>query len=465
MGIILVTKNNSGIYNRIGTREILSWENCKLAFQDTGEIISNSIRPRFSNLDYDAYYLQYKNAIANGEIPPTRFLKVMTAYEPDVYEEGTSEIAETKYDGHRCLLFIGKDANRAFSRRISDVTGWFSENSDQIPHIRDLDLSEFEGTVLDGEIVWGENSSSTAGVMGALPETAIHNQYLKGWADYYVFDILYYKGVNIQRMPLYKRKAYIHNIVYKIRETLFFPHIEMAELYVSDMSAKEVFNYLDPDNPYIKRVTSYGALFKTFIDIGKEGIIIKDIHGMYEQGKKSKAMLKMKGKRTWDVVIVGLTEPTKEYSGKLLGTDMKQWEYWEDRKGHIYTTHPGDTTVKGCIPVTKPYAMGWCGGIRCGVWMLATKEDHYAPIPEYCKAVIGNKLYILREVAVAKGLSEDVMEDLRKNIDFYVKNNRVLALQGQQLIDKEKGTIRHPRFFSWRDDKNHAECTWDVHIS
>ena len=34
----------------------------------------------------------------------------------------------------------------------------------------------------------------------------------------------------------------------------------------------------------------------------------------------------------------------------------------------------------------------------------------------------------------------------------------------QEIIDKKKGSLRHPRFMKWRDDKDHTQCTFEAHI-
>ena len=63
-------------------------------------------------------------------------------------------------------------------------------------------------------------------------------------------------------------------------------------------------------------------------------------------------MTKVKAYDTWDVIILGFTEPTKVYDGKEIDT----WEYWE-----------GDT------PVTKAYYNKQIGTIRSGV--LVTEDE------------------------------------------------------------------------------------------
>jgi hypothetical protein len=470
--IVLKTPNDDGLFETYGKKKVLNWEGIHILNTATGEVISEDIRPKFSNWMYEDYRNAYKEAIANGKIPPVRFLPPMLAYDPDQFEEIATEIAELKHDGHLCKLYIGENCNRAFSRRVSDITGWFSENTDQIPHIRDLKLPEFEGTVLVGELCWGEKAKDVSGITGALPQTAIQNQFLKGWATLYVFDIIYYNGISIRKMPLYRRKSFIHDIVYTIQDKHDFPHIEMTKLYISDQAFPIVDSLVDTTNPYIVRCSDYLTFFKSVVEMGYEGIMLKDIHGRYELDKKSKNNKRMKKKNTWDVVFMGTSEPTKEYTGKLIEQGrLNEWRFWLNPKSNtIMEMNEGEKAskymIQEYIPVTKPYAMGWCGGIIFGVWKPADKKEVLGgyKLKPHLKKQINGKLHILTEVGVAKGLSEDLMIDIKKNAEAYSATNRVLSIQAQEIIDPLKGSLRHPEFYEWRDDKNDFECTWDNHI-
>ena len=49
-------------------------------------------------------------------------------------------------------LFPRDSCVRAFSRRMSTKSNWYSENTDSMPHLRDIDIPELAGTILDGEM-------------------------------------------------------------------------------------------------------------------------------------------------------------------------------------------------------------------------------------------------------------------------------------------------------------------------
>ena len=411
----------------------------------------------FEGLTYEDYVKQYE------EDKSVRFIEPMSAHEleitPDM-EFSDDTIAELKYDGHRGLLFIG-DKNRAFSRRVSKKTGWYSENTDCIPHIRDISLPSLKGTVIDGEFDYGSNSMGVQSVMGSLPETAVAFQEENGYIKYKVFDILYYKGINVQKLPLWKRKVYLAKVIMEIFK-VDSNHIEFAEIYMTKAQrhnfVKLVTDYTDNHDEEdvtdlhlnhfiyerIHLVDGYYPLFHSVLDNGQEGIMTKDIHGIYEQ-KRSKAYMKVKGQSTWDCVVMGFTEPTKLYTGKELST----WKYWEVDGSLEYTEEGIEYIEEWClqqgvdaVAVTKPYYMGWCGAIQFGVW-----KD-------------GNLVH----VGDCKGLSEKELDYIKSHEAELINTEAVIEVKANGIIDSSTGSLRHPRFMKWRNDKSTEQCTWESHI-
>lgn len=383
-------------------KKIVDLSKCKLVNKITGEIISDDLSPKFENWGID----DFRDRIDNPAFGFYRFISPMLCSEPDSYGTSENKIAELKFDGHRCLFHIGEGVNRVFSKRISTVTGWYSENTDRVPHLRDFDLSHLNGTILDGEILWGNTSSDVSKVLGSLSPLAVIKQVEAGeFAKLIVWDILYYKGMRIKGLSLFKRKNLLHKAVSDIKDGLIRKYILCSDIYAThDLGKEAKFNYTV--------VKSFESLFNQFVEDGREGIMVKDLDGKYKSGRVSRQNMKVKKKRTYDVVFMGTTEPTKEYTGKCLDT----WEYFE-----------------GNTPVTKPYYMGWCGGIRFGIYDKGK----------------------LKEIGIAKGLTEEIMEDIKNN-DFA---GRVFEVEAQEIL--ESGKLRHPRFFRWRDDKAPKQCNFD----
>jgi ATP-dependent DNA ligase len=460
--IKLVSTNTNGVMDRIIVkrkrheyREIPALENCKLVHEGIGLTISEDLTPKFSGWKFEDYLEEFRSTSL------VRFIEPMSAVDDKEYLDRDSllpnEIGELKMDGHRGLIYIGKEHNRAFSRRVSKKTGWFSENSDQIPHIRDLALPELEGTVLDGEFDFGTDSMGVQSVMGALPENAIQFQYINGFIKFYAFDILYYKGINIQAMPLWKRKIYLMKVLKKFWGRYANCNMEFTKLYTHNQASKTIFGLWSSYNTnhsiyeslceHVTPCESYVTKFAEKVAEGKEGIIVKDMYAIYEQ-KRSKSFIKLKAMETWDVVIMGLTEPTEEYEGKLLTEGkLEEWKYWyHPESDSLFDIPEGEVadefTLMTCDPVSKPYFKGWCGGITFGVY----KDGE------------------LIRVGDCKGLTEEIMEDLKKNADKYIKEKRVFEVLANGIIDKKKGSLRHPRFLQWRDDKSAEMCDFNSHI-
>lgn len=467
-GIYQIVRNSKG-------KEVkeLIWEKCRIINSNTGEIISSSILPKFDGYSYyDDFYADFAN---DKQI---RFLETMSALEKEEVEDSEEFIAEKKLDGHRCTLTIGDFCNRAFSKRISKKTNWYNENSDQVPHIRDLALPELQGTILDGEMVWGKDSTECQSVMGALPSTAINNQAINNkFACLTCFDILYYKHVNIQKMPLIKRKQYLHSVIAFIQKKYNIDFINESDIFALRSNFKAL---TEQSVGRVKKIYSFNDFFISYTETGGEGIIVKDLNAPYMQGKHSPYYTKLKKHSTWDCLIIGISEPERSYEGKLIEEDrLAEWKYWEyPESDSILILEDGELadydTQMICDPVTKPYAMGWCGGIRFGVWKPLTKEQrtHYEDDKEDWKiAKINGTVmekdgvkYTLTEVGTAKGLTEELMQDLADNWGDYVKGKRVVEIMADKILDKAKGSLRHPRFYRWRDDKDHRACTWEKHI-
>ena len=135
-----------------------------------------------------------------------------------------SNIIEEKFDGTRALVyFLSQDCIesgeivgaigwcRVFSRRISKKTGFYVENTDSLPQFRELDRPELSGTILDGEMfINGLPFKEVSSTLNCLWDKSIDRQIEKGFISFHAFDILFYKGVDLRKMPLERRKVYLH---------------------------------------------------------------------------------------------------------------------------------------------------------------------------------------------------------------------------------------------------------------
>lgn len=179
----------------------------------TGELASCDFNPIFDGWTYPDYKKVF------NETKQIRFLEAMSAKEFDTEEklinhiENNLVLAEEKFDGHRALMFITDKGNRFFSKRVSKKSKWLNENSDNVPHLRDFYNLRFNdkrvnplvGTIIDGEItlpIEDCNSTKVQSVMGALPAKALQYQLDNQFVKLNAFDILYYKGLRVENLPL-----------------------------------------------------------------------------------------------------------------------------------------------------------------------------------------------------------------------------------------------------------------------
>lgn len=431
-------------------------------------------------LDLKKTFNDYVDAF--NEDKSVRFIEPMSSKELshqllDDYE--TKCLLELKCDGHRGLLYIGDEINRVFSRRISKKTKWYNENTENVPHIANMKFKGYEGSVLDGEFAYGKNSMDAQTVMGSLPERAINHQEEHGYIEFYVFDILYYKGINVQKLPLWKRKVLLMDILAEHYaegsehiKTLEFHLVEpfcrnlIAQMkeYACSLANKKIAESMI--ECYTKPIESFKTVYKKFVSSGLEGVMIKDISGVYEQ-KTSNNYRKVKAQDTWDCIVMGFTEPTKEYTGK----ELAEWMYWEEENGvRLYGSYEElKDDYMGLQPVTKPYYNGWCGGITFGVWKEIL-DGEFTKIQlvklksngQYLKK--DGKEYHLFKVGDCKGISDELSQDIKENGRKMIEDKLVIEVLANQLINKEIGSLRHPRFLKFRKDKNHDVCTFDKHI-
>lgn len=461
----------------------------KLINKSTGEVICDVV-PKFSDYTSEEYYhkdteLDYIDCQCAKELDIDKLHK---------YVETRVTVAEQKFDGHRGKLHITTRGNRLFSRNISKQTNWHTENTDQVPHIRDLKIDEFYyDTIIDGEIllpVADCDCRAVQGVTGALPDTAIERQLEVGFAYLNAFDIIKYNGLDVTAMPYWKRKILLYDVVgafnsdyvkfcdvYATQDN-YDTFIDLLEGIDSKLFTSKVFNKNKDKmlEHIIKLPNTYDDLFTEFLQQGLEGLILKDINCRYEQ-KKCDNFIKMKAHLTFDCVITGYDEPEMCYAGKSLD-EGKTWEYWADYEDDsnivISPMTAEEADEKGLFPVTKYYAMDWIGAIRFGVWKEAQLQyfideygDNWEETLEQLKdeglvRPNGKHHAMLVEVGRTSGLDEATRQLISENKDSYL--GQVIEVEAQRIIDMETGSLQHPRFYRMRPDKNSEQCTFNEHI-
>ncbi len=206
-------------------------------------------------------------------------VKPMLAH--SVYEafDKPNWIFELKWDGYRAIAEIEKGKVNLHSRnqisfkeRFAPVTGA---------------LSEFpKDVVLDGELVVVDESGRPGfGLIQDYPD-------VKGELLYYVFDILYYDGHNLEELPLIKRKEILRDALPSL------PNVRYSD-YVEE-SGRDFYSIAQK--------------------LHLEGIMAKDGSSDYKRGERSYNWLKIRTQKRQEAIICGFTRPkgNRSHFGALI---------------------------------------------------------------------------------------------------------------------------------------------------
>jgi DNA ligase-1 len=319
----------------------------------------------------------------------------------EAFYDNKDYAAQEKMDGCRYLLQLTKTGARLFSRVASKKGTGNVEKTDNIPHITGVALKGYEDTIIDGEIMSpNPDKVAVTSIMGALPDKALERQAEFGNVRYNVFDILYYKGEDVQNKTLLERKELLDEVV---------------EAY-NKAGVKEIFSL----PLFMGTGDQKREYYKTIIARGGEGIILKDINSKYEQGERPKTWVKVKKMITSDVVCMS-TVPAEKWYAK------------PGEKGHDGVLYPNGKT-------TRLYDNGWIGAVKYGKY----------------------KNGVLTEIGECSGFTDEERERITKSPKRYIGKVFELVAQFRFVKDGVKGGYRHASFIKWRDDKKPIECTDDT---
>lgn len=326
--------------------------------------------------------------------------------------------AEEKLDGALYQFCRTNRGNYLFGRTVSVKNGLLTNKIDNVPHINSALSCLPCGTVIVGEIYVPDGTSkNVTSIMGCLPAEAIKRQDKQGKIKYYLHDMIFYNGENMQSWGAEARYQKLVEVWNKF-------HLEQFDF----LQLAESFD------------TGIEERLSQILSAGGEGIVLKKKDAPYSEGKRPAwATIKCKQMDTIDLVCTRAIEATKEYTGKELET----WSYWQERserdqngeytwlssEGQYYEDYLHNPHIYR--PVTKPYFYGWKTAIGIGAY-----DDE------------GN----LKEIGT---VSSGLTDEMRAHLDDYV--GKIVALQCMSIDRKEK-TLRHPIVKAWRDDKNAAEC-------
>ena len=431
----------------------------------------------------------------------------MTAKELDTDEAQDAKlndpnyIIEEKFDGTRALVYFLSQQVwdeetqtlsdnkvgfcRVFSRRISKKTGFYVENTDSLPHIREIDAPALSGTILDGEMfIDGLPFKEVSSTLNCLWDKAVERQIDKGFVTFHAFDILFYRGIDLRKFPLHRRKYFLHVVL----EELNSPYIKEVEYHkcgansdfgdvfyevtraVGDYNIDQYMLELEEDKDTYPNLwecvenqtpLTPRAYYELVVSTGGEGVMVKPIDGQYHH-KRGWEYSKIKKFLTRELIVIGFSEPTKEYTGK----EIKKWAYWEEKAtgkrvvGNFY----GDSKYE---PVTKFYFNRQVGNLLLGVLI---SEEEYNAIPKNKRGEVyecddvglsyDTTLYVMM-VCDCSGFNDEMREYFTTHKSEMIGS--VVEVKANELF-KDSGKLRHPRYLRRRFDKSAEECTWENHL-
>ena len=433
----------------------------------------------------------FKTANIRGYEPMTA-KELETEEQQDEKLNDTNYIIEEKFDGTRALVYFlaqphidGSEVGfcRVFSRRVSKKTGFYVENTDSLPQIREIDEPELKGTILDGEMfIEGLPFKEVSSTLNCLWDKAIDRQIEKGFITFHAFDILFYKGIDLRKMPLERRKEYLRLAVEEanseyIKEVKYYNCGKpIGDSYISDMISEYgedqfIRDVLEPNKdtyPHLyecyeeRKSLTPRAYYELIVSLDGEGVIIKPKAGKYHH-KRGWEYSKIKKFLTRELIVLGFSEPTKEYTGK----DIRKWAYWveKDTDRRVMGNFYGDSNY---IPVTKYYYHNQVGVMRLGV--LLTKEEldsipknkqgEFDYADEYFEYDSLRDMYVML-VCECSGFDDETREYFTRNKDSMV--GTVVEVKANEIF-KDSGKLRHPRYMRRRFDKSLEQCIWKDHI-
>jgi len=217
-------------------------------------------------------YLQYL---------PSKKIKPMLATAIDKPFDNKEWVFEVKWDGVRAIAFVRNNVARLQSRNGNDITAAYPEVVEAVQKSKIGNGS----AVLDGEIVVLDKNGHPD-FQGHQRRMHIQNvKQIEKLAEeipatYYLFDILYHDGKNVEQLSYLERRQLLTEAI-RLNENI----------RISDFIEERGVEIL----AHTKK-------------LNLEGIIAKKKTSTYKEGTRSQDWLKIKNIKTLDCVVVGYTE-------------------------------------------------------------------------------------------------------------------------------------------------------------
>jgi DNA ligase 1 len=289
---------------RIGIQESTIREAISLAFFEGSKEASKKIQYAYDlNPDIAFVFETAKKGI--DELEKTSLnagnpIKAMLAQKVSTIEEafevvGKPAIFEFKYDGFRVIISKSKNEIKLFTRRLENVTKQFP---DVIKNIKEN--IKGETFILDSEIIGYSPKTKKYLPFQSISQRIKRKYDIKEVAEKFpveikLFDLLAYEGDNYINKPFKTRSVLLRKIV-KNKEY----KISCAEQIITSEEEKA------------------NDFFKEALAKNQEGLMVKNIDGVYMPGSRVGYMVKLKpSHREFDLVITGAEYGTGKRKGWL----------------------------------------------------------------------------------------------------------------------------------------------------
>lgn len=192
---------------------------------------------------------------------------------------------ELKYDGYRALIFVNKNEIYIQSRNKNDITFLY-------PELSNIKKIVNKNVIFDGEIVIFENNKPSFNKISKRSKlknkNIIKKESINNPVIFIAFDILY-ENKDLTNLPLIERKK----ILEKYQDTDFFIK---SKVYLNN--GIKLYNFIKKNN--------------------LEGIVIKDINGLYHINKRTSDFIKVKNIKSDNFFIAGYINNNKYTSSLVL---------------------------------------------------------------------------------------------------------------------------------------------------
>lgn len=192
---------------------------------------------------------------------------------------------ELKYDGYRALIFVNKNEIYIQSRNKNDITYLY-------PELSNIKKIVNKNVIFDGEIVIFENNKPSFNKISKRSKlknkNIIKKESINNPVIFIAFDILY-ENKDLTNLPLIERKK----ILGKYQDTDFFIK---SKVYLNN--GIKLYNFVKRNN--------------------LEGIVIKDINGLYHINNRTSDFIKVKNIKSDNFFIAGYINNNKYTSSLVL---------------------------------------------------------------------------------------------------------------------------------------------------